>query len=192
MQCKINVLLHTYEYKWGTLPRGGGRTTNIRKVKYSDLDNSSMSDCGRVPWRRCSVGPITHCCYQSWPHSRHPPPHVKNLNLAYSCIQRDARCSDNVATDLSLSLKTSLLLSASIISTAGLSIPPDLHHVLMYRAVTLFKTLKTGSKFCFCFSFYILLTVHLSKNRNFIIIIIIIIFIYCNWVVTRWQWLFYM
>jgi len=27
---------------------------------------------------------------------------------------------------------------------------------------------------------------------NIIIIIIIIIFIYCNWVVTRWQWLFYM
>ena len=27
-------------------------------------------------------------------------------------------------------------------------------------------------------------------SRN--IIIIIIIFIYCNWVVTRWQWLFYM
>jgi len=25
-----------------------------------------------------------------------------------------------------------------------------------------------------------------------IIIIIIIITIYCNWVVTRWQWLFYM
>ena len=25
-----------------------------------------------------------------------------------------------------------------------------------------------------------------------IIIIIIIIIIYCNWVVTRWQWLFYM
>jgi len=25
-----------------------------------------------------------------------------------------------------------------------------------------------------------------------IIIKIIIIFIYCNWVVTRWQWLFYM
>ena len=25
-----------------------------------------------------------------------------------------------------------------------------------------------------------------------IIIIIIIIFVYCNWVVTRWQWLFYM
>jgi len=25
-----------------------------------------------------------------------------------------------------------------------------------------------------------------------ITIIIIIIFIYCNWVVTRWQWLFYM
>ena len=27
---------------------------------------------------------------------------------------------------------------------------------------------------------------------DLIIIIIIIIFIYCNWVVTRWQWLFYM
>ena len=27
---------------------------------------------------------------------------------------------------------------------------------------------------------------------GYIIIIIIIIFIYCNWVVTRWQWLFYM
>jgi len=26
----------------------------------------------------------------------------------------------------------------------------------------------------------------------YIIIIIIIIFINCNWVVTRWQWLFYM
>ena len=25
-----------------------------------------------------------------------------------------------------------------------------------------------------------------------LIIIIIIIFIYCNWAVTRWQWLFYM
>ena len=25
-----------------------------------------------------------------------------------------------------------------------------------------------------------------------ILIIVIIIFIYCNWVVTRWQWLFYM
>jgi len=24
------------------------------------------------------------------------------------------------------------------------------------------------------------------------VIIIIIIFIHCNWVVTRWQWLFYM
>ena len=28
-------------------------------------------------------------------------------------------------------------------------------------------------------------------QRSFLIIIIII-FIYCNWVVTRWQWLFYM
>jgi len=27
-------------------------------------------------------------------------------------------------------------------------------------------------------------------DRSFIIIIII--FIYCNWVVNRWQWLFYM
>lgn len=73
-----------------------------------------------------------------------PPRHVKDLNLAYSCIQRDAQCSDNVAMDLSLNLKTSLLLSASIISTAGLSIPPDLHHVLPYRAVTLLKTVKIG------------------------------------------------
>ena len=24
------------------------------------------------------------------------------------------------------------------------------------------------------------------------IIIILLLFIYCNWVVTRWQWLFYM
>jgi len=70
------------------------------------------------------------------------PPHVKDLNLAYSCIQRDALCFDNVATDLSRRLKTSILLSASIIPTAGLSIPPDLHQVLVYRAVTLFKTLK--------------------------------------------------
>ena len=30
-----------------------------------------------------------------------------------------------------------------------------------------------------------------TTNKNVIIIIIIIIFIYCNWVVTRWQWLFY-
>jgi len=30
------------------------------------------------------------------------------------------------------------------------------------------------------------------RNIIIIIIIIIIIFIYCNWVVTRWQWLFYM
>jgi len=31
----------------------------------------------------------------------------------------------------------------------------------------------------------------LLKLQGIIIIIIIIIFIYCNWVVTRWQWLFY-
>jgi len=29
-------------------------------------------------------------------------------------------------------------------------------------------------------------------NTILFIIIIIIIFINCNWVVTRWQWLFYM
>jgi len=34
-------------------------------------------------------------------------------------------------------------------------------------------------------------SIHTLKE-NIIIIIIIIIFIYCNWVVTRWQWLFYM
>ena len=34
---------------------------------------------------------------------------------------------------------------------------------------------------------------HITENAIIIIIIIIIlIFIYCNWVVTRWQWLFYM
>ena len=31
-----------------------------------------------------------------------------------------------------------------------------------------------------------------SSKLNRIILIIIIIFINCNWVVTRWQWLFYM
>ena len=31
-----------------------------------------------------------------------------------------------------------------------------------------------------------------NSNYYFIIIIIIIIIINCNWVVTRWQWLFYM
>ena len=31
-----------------------------------------------------------------------------------------------------------------------------------------------------------------NNNNNNNNIIIIIIFIYCNWVVTRWQWLFYM
>jgi len=30
------------------------------------------------------------------------------------------------------------------------------------------------------------------ETHKIIIIIIIIIIIYCNWVVTRWQWLFYM
>jgi len=30
-----------------------------------------------------------------------------------------------------------------------------------------------------------------AKLDQHLIIIIIIIFIYCNWVVTRWQWLFY-
>ena len=31
-----------------------------------------------------------------------------------------------------------------------------------------------------------------TDYSSIIIIIIIIIFIYCNWVVNRWQWLFYM
>jgi len=37
--------------------------------------------------------------------------------------------------------------------------------------------------------------VEVGVRRGFLAqldIIIIIIFIYCNWVVTRWQWLFYM
>ena len=34
--------------------------------------------------------------------------------------------------------------------------------------------------------------IQLVRLLVIIIIIIIIIFIYCNWVVTRWQWLFYM
>jgi len=32
----------------------------------------------------------------------------------------------------------------------------------------------------------------LHKGDNEAIIIIIIIIINCNWVITRWQWLFYM
>jgi len=35
-------------------------------------------------------------------------------------------------------------------------------------------------------------TRHNNKRQRLIIIIIIIIIIDCNWVVTRWQWLFYM
>ena len=31
-----------------------------------------------------------------------------------------------------------------------------------------------------------------NYSNLFLIIIILIIFIYCIWVVTRWQWLFYM
>jgi len=39
----------------------------------------------------------------------------------------------------------------------------------------------------------LLITFKLLKWTPFaVIIIIIIIFINCNWVVTRWQWLFYM
>ena len=33
---------------------------------------------------------------------------------------------------------------------------------------------------------------HWNQRYRSIIILIIIIFIHCNWVVTRWQWLFYM
>ena len=31
-----------------------------------------------------------------------------------------------------------------------------------------------------------------EETKFLLLFIIIIIFIYCNWVVTRWQWLFYM
>jgi len=31
-----------------------------------------------------------------------------------------------------------------------------------------------------------------SREFKVHLMIIIIIFVYCNWVVTRWQWLFYM
>ena len=36
------------------------------------------------------------------------------------------------------------------------------------------------------------LSLKICEGIIIIIIIIIIIFINCNWVVTRWQWLFYM
>ena len=36
------------------------------------------------------------------------------------------------------------------------------------------------------------LAVIYTETNIIIIIIIIIIITYCNWVVTRWQWLFYM
>jgi hypothetical protein len=90
------------------------RTTDIRKVKYTDLNNSSMSDCGPVTRHCCSDGPITHCYYQSWPHSRYSSLTSKIWIWPTSCIQREAQCPDHVATDLSLSLKTGLLLSARI------------------------------------------------------------------------------
>jgi len=32
---------------------------------------------------------------------------------------------------------------------------------------------------------------HVFRKKKCLIIIIILIFIYCNWVVNRWQWLFY-
>jgi len=31
-----------------------------------------------------------------------------------------------------------------------------------------------------------------NVSHNLMMMIIIILFINCNWVVTRWQWLFYM
>jgi len=37
-----------------------------------------------------------------------------------------------------------------------------------------------------------MIKVGLQRAKTTIIIIVIIIIIYCNWVVTRWQWLFYM
>ena len=51
-----------------------------------------------------------------------------------------------------------------------------------------FCEVRTGSVILFAQ----LLAVSVSHHCQAAIIIIIIIIIYCNWVVTRWQWLFYM
>jgi len=40
--------------------------------------------------------------------------------------------------------------------------------------------------------YWVFYIVPVKRNKFFIIIIIIIIIINCNWVVTRWQWLFYL
>ena len=40
--------------------------------------------------------------------------------------------------------------------------------------------------------FCLVLLLNQRRSPPLIIIIIIIIIINCNWVVTRWQWLFYM
>ena len=47
---------------------------------------------------------------------------------------------------------------------------------------------KEGKRKCSCSC----VTEHDAMKAHTEIIIIIIIFIYCSWVVTRWQWLFYM
>ena len=79
----------------------------------------------------------------------HVTTHVRNFSSAYSRtqhrfpLQSHPQRSDNVALDLSLSLETALVLSVSIISTAGLSVPPDLHDVLAFKErITVLKTLK--------------------------------------------------
>jgi len=46
-----------------------------------------------------------------------------------------------------------------------------------------------GTHFCYRFSWT---QGHGTAQRMMMIIIIVIICINCNWVVTRWQWLFYM
>ena len=51
------------------------------------------------------------------------------------------------------------------------------------------KTFYINQTVCFC-SHLLFFSIHCFTIL--IIIIIIIIFIHCNWVVTRWQWLFYM
>ena len=50
---------------------------------------------------------------------------------------------------------------------------------------------RMASKLKVCFDLQKVVTQIPCQRRNIIIIIIIIIII-CNWVVTRWQWLFYM
>jgi len=60
----------------------------------------------------------------------------------------------------------------------------------MFGNVIVVCEYRTKNVICYCKRNQISLS---SGNENVIItIIIIIIFINCNWVDTRWQWLFYM